>query len=203
MVIKYAVIGAGAIGSALGRQFTRAGIDVAVATSRAPQGRRRYGKALDLTSSRRKYGTRWRQRSSPWPFPSNRYGDSSNRFPTGTAESSSTRPTPSTTATSPRRPGRTRVVGRHRRMGEERARREGIRKHLGQGFGARGGYRRRRTPRHLHLWQRSRGQRRGRLLGSTIRFRANRSGPQRRRRQTAVLRRAANRSQLHLPAHRR
>ena len=38
MVIKYAIIGAGAIGSALGRQFTRAGIDVAVAASRGPEG---------------------------------------------------------------------------------------------------------------------------------------------------------------------
>jgi predicted dinucleotide-binding enzyme len=38
MVMKYAIIGAGAIGSALGRQFARAGIDVAVATSRGPAG---------------------------------------------------------------------------------------------------------------------------------------------------------------------
>ncbi|KAA0099584.1 NADP oxidoreductase [Mycolicibacterium sp. P1-18] len=36
--MKYAIIGAGAIGSALGRQFARAGIEVAVATSRGPAG---------------------------------------------------------------------------------------------------------------------------------------------------------------------
>lgn len=36
--MKYAIIGAGAIGSALGRQFTRAGLDVAVATSRGAAG---------------------------------------------------------------------------------------------------------------------------------------------------------------------
>jgi predicted dinucleotide-binding enzyme len=35
-VLKYAIIGAGAIGSALARQFTLAGLDVAVATSKGP-----------------------------------------------------------------------------------------------------------------------------------------------------------------------
>jgi predicted dinucleotide-binding enzyme len=36
MVMKYAIIGSGAIGSALARQFARIGLDVAVATSRGP-----------------------------------------------------------------------------------------------------------------------------------------------------------------------
>lgn len=34
--MKYAIIGSGAIGSALAQQFTRAGVDVAVATSKGP-----------------------------------------------------------------------------------------------------------------------------------------------------------------------
>jgi predicted dinucleotide-binding enzyme len=38
IVMQYAIIGAGAIGSALSRQFARAGLDVAVATSRGSAG---------------------------------------------------------------------------------------------------------------------------------------------------------------------